>query len=82
MSIATGATMYPSRSQPAIMRRKKTRRLSNIALHVPTSIHDMRSNRFFQALAQTTIDLCRDSSLHGIKHIMTDIQQLGSNYSR
>lgn len=86
MLIATGATtaaaVMPYRLQSAILRRKKLRRRSNMTLHVPTSMQDVRANRFICALAQTTMDLCRDSSLHGIKHIMADIQELGSSYSR
>lgn len=86
MSTATGATTSApiklTSSLSAMVRRKKSRRRSNINLHVPTSMHDVRSNRFIRALAQTTMDLCRDSSLHGIKHIMTDIQELSSSYSR
>lgn len=62
--------------------KKKTRKKSNITLHIPTSLQDVRDNYCFQALAQTTMDFCRDSTLHGIKHVVVDIQELGSSYSR
>lgn len=78
MSISMG------RNQPGagIARRKKSRQRPNITLHIPTSMQDVRDNQFFQALARTTLDFCHDSTLHGIKHIVTDIQELGSSYSR
>lgn len=62
--------------------KKKSRKRSNITLHIPTSLQDVRDNYCVQALAQTTMDFCRDSTLHGIKHIVVDIQELGSSYSR
>lgn len=60
----------------------KSRKKSNITLHIPTSLQDVRDNYCLRALAQTTMDFCRDSTLHGIKHIVVDIQELGSSYSR
>lgn len=71
---ATAATAAPE--------KKKSRKKSNITLHIPTSLQDVRDNYCIQALAQTTMDFCRDSTLHGIKHIVVDIQELGSSYSR
>lgn len=62
--------------------KKKSRKRSNITLHIPTSLQDVRDNYCIQALAQTTMDFCRESTLHGIKHIVVDIQELGSSYSR
>lgn len=76
MSISTG-------NLPAgVSQRKKSRQRPNITLHIPTSMQDVRENQFLQALARTTMDFCHDSTLHGIKHIVTDIQELGSSYSR
>lgn len=66
----------------SVPQKKKTRKKSNITLHIPTSLQDVRDNQCFQALSQTTMEFCRDSTLHGIKHIVVDIQELGSSYSR
>lgn len=62
--------------------KRKSRKKSNITLHIPTSLQDVRDNFCVQALARTTMDFCRESTLHGIKHIVVDIQELGSSYSR
>lgn len=71
-----------SNSNAGTFEKKKARKKSNITLHIPTSLQDVRDNYCFQALAQTTMDFCRDSTLHGIKHVVVDIQELGSSYSR
>lgn len=78
MSTSTTAGNPPA----GVSRRKKSRQRPNITLHIPTSMQDVRENQFVQALARTTMDFCHDSTLHGIKHIVTDIQELGSSYSR
>ncbi|XP_055311194.1 sodium channel protein Nach-like isoform X2 [Sitodiplosis mosellana] len=77
--MSTSIRIPPAASVPE---KKKSRKKSNITLHIPTSLQDVRDNYCVQALAQTTMDFCRDSTLHGIKHIVVDIQELGSSYSR
>lgn len=62
--------------------KRKSRKKSNITLHIPTSLQDVRDNFCVQALARTTMEFCRESTLHGIKHIVVDIKELGSSYSR
>lgn len=63
-------------------RQKMRLNKSNITLNIPTNLHEARENYFVRALAQTTMDFCRETTLHGIKHVVVDIQQLGSSYSR
>lgn len=62
--------------------KRKSHKKSNITLHIPTSLQDVRDNLCVRALARTTMEFCRESTLHGIKHIVVDIQELGSSYSR
>lgn len=62
--------------------KRRSRTKSNITLHIPTSMQDVKENYCIQALAQTTLDFCRDSTLHGVKHVVVDLQELGSSYSR
>lgn len=40
-------------------------------------------NIFFESVIETTISFCRESTLHGIKNVVTDLQALGSSkYTR
>lgn len=57
-------------------------RNSRLTLNIPSSFHDVQDNYFVQALAQTTLEFCRETTLHGIKQVVVDIQELGSSYSR
>lgn len=61
---------------------RKTRRSHGINLHIPHSIHDVSDNYFVQALSQTTLLFCRETTLHGMKHVVDDIEELGSTFSR
>lgn len=62
--------------------KPKMRKKPKIILHIPTSIQDVKENFCIQALAQTTLDFCRETTLHGIKHVVIDIQELGASYSK
>lgn len=63
-------------------RRKSKYSRSNLTLSIPTSFQDVRENYCVRALTQTAMDFCRETTLHGIKHVVVDIQELGSSYSR
>lgn len=45
-------------------------------------MQDVKENYCIRALAQTSLEFCRDSTLHGVKHVVVDLQELGSGYSR
>lgn len=64
------------------MPQRKNRRSHGINLHIPHSIHDVSDNYFVKALSQTTLLFCRETTLHGMKHVVDDIEELGSTFSR
>lgn len=41
-----------------------------------------KDNYFVQALSETTMAFCQETTLHGMKYVVQDIQELGSTYSR
>lgn len=79
VSFAITSQMHNPRESNA---KRRSRTKSNITLHIPTSMQDVKENYCIQVLAQTILDFCRDSTLHGVKHLVVDLQELGSSYSR
>lgn len=62
--------------------RKSRRSHGKLSIHIPHSIHDMSDNYLVKALSQTTLLFCRETTLHGMKHVVDDIEELGSTFSR
>lgn len=66
----------------APQRRRSAHRMS---IRMPTTTAGMRvvkDNYFVQALSHTTYAFCRETTLHGMKYVVQDIEELGSTYSR
>lgn len=43
---------------------------------------NVKDNYLVQALSQTTLAFCQETTLHGMKYVVQDIQELGSTFSR
>lgn len=61
---------------------KPRRSHAKLHLHLPHSMAGVKENYFVQALSQTTLSFCQETTLHGMKYIVQDIQELGGTYSR
>ncbi len=46
------------------------------------SILDVKGSIFIEGLTQTTLSFCRETTLHGMKYIVHDIEELGSTFSK
>lgn len=55
---------------------------TKLTLHIPTSLHDVQENYCVQALAQTTLEFCRETTLHGVKQVVIDIQELSGGHTK
>lgn len=55
---------------------------ARLSLSIPTSLQEVQNNFCVQALKQTTLEFCRETTLHGVKQVVIDIQELNSGYSR
>lgn len=49
---------------------------------LPHGLAHMKENYFVQALSQTTMSFCQETTLHGMKYVVLDIEELGATYSR
>lgn len=52
------------------------------SLSIPASLKEVQDSYCVQALAQTTLEFCRETTLHGVKQVVIDIQELNSGYSK
>lgn len=57
-------------------------RLSNPRISFSKSIFDLKGSIFIEGLSQTTLSFCRETTLHGMKYIVDDIEELGSTFSK
>lgn len=57
-------------------------RLSHPRISFSKSVLDVRGHIFIEALTQTTLSFCRETTLHGMKYIVADIEELGSTFSK
>lgn len=72
-----GGVQKPSVNAP---RRRSFHRLS---IRMPTAgMRVVKDNYFVQALSHTTYAFCRETTLHGMKYVVQDIEELGSTFSR
>lgn len=55
---------------------------ARLSFNIPTSLQDVQDNHCVQALTQTTLEFCKETTLHGIKQVVIDIQELNSSNSR
>lgn len=65
--------------------QKNTRRrsLHRLSIRIPTAgMRVVKDNYFVQALSHTTYAFCRETTLHGMKYVVQDIEELGSTFSR
>lgn len=60
----------------------KSSRLSHPRISFSKSIFDVKGNIFIEGLTQTTLSFCRETTLHGMKYIVDDIEELGSTFSK
>lgn len=51
-------------------------------VNLSNGLHGVKENYFVQALSQTTLSFCEETTLHGMKYVVQDIQELGSTYSK
>lgn len=64
-------------------RISKTRsRLSHPRISFSKSMFDVKGSVFLEGLTQTTVLFCRETTLHGMKYIVDDIEELGSTFSK
>lgn len=86
-----GAVLDPSRQrnggghvqklQPAIAPRRRS--FHRLSIRMPTAgMRVVKDNYFVQALSHTTYAFCRETTLHGMKYVVQDIEELGSTFSR
>lgn len=61
---------------------KSRSRLSHPRISFSKSIFEVKGNIFLEGLSQTTVSFCRETTLHGMKYIVDDIEELGSTFSR
>lgn len=57
-------------------------RLSHPRISFSKSIFDVKGQVFVEGLTQTTLSFCRETTLHGMKYIVDDIEELGSTFSK
>lgn len=57
-------------------------RYSHPRISFSKRISEVRGNIFVQGLTQTTLSFCRETTLHGMKYIVDDIEELGSTFSK
>lgn len=77
--MATNLMTHAERIQPNGVGKSKRRSLPR---RLPDRLAVMKENYFVQALTQTTQSFCQETTLHGMKYVVMDIQELGSTYSR
>lgn len=61
---------------------KSRSRLSHPRISFSKSIFELKGNVFIEGLTQTTLSFCRETTLHGMKYIVDDIEELGSTFSK
>lgn len=54
-----------------------------LSIRLPSAgMRVVKDNYFVQALSHTTYAFCRETTLHGMKYVVQDIEELGSTFSR
>lgn len=61
---------------------QKNKRRRVLPKIMPHGLAHMKENYFVQALSQTTMSFCQETTLHGMKYVVLDIEELGATYSR
>lgn len=69
---------------PRAIKRASAQHFENkkLTLNIPTSLREVQDNYCIQALAQTTLEFCRETTLHGVKQVVIDIQELSAGHTR
>lgn len=57
-------------------------RFSNPRISFSRGICEVKGSIFLEGLTQTTLSFCRETTLHGMKYIVDDIEELGSTFSK
>lgn len=61
----------------------RRRSFHRLGIRIPTAgMRVVKDNYFVQALSHTTYAFCRETTLHGMKYVVQDIEELGSTFSR
>ncbi|XP_037044653.1 sodium channel protein Nach-like [Bradysia coprophila] len=71
-----------SKSKNSTNGRISKSRLSHPRISFSKNIFDVRGHIFLEGLTQTTLSFCRETTLHGMKYIVADIEELGSTFSK
>lgn len=80
VKMTTNLMTHGERMQPNGVGKSKRR--SILPRRLPDRLAAVKENYFVQALSQTTQSFCQETTLHGMKYVVMDIQELGSTYSR
>lgn len=75
-----GKLMDYSKSKLSTNGRATKSRLSHPRISFSKNM--FKGSIFIEGLTQTTLSFCRETTLHGMKYIVDDIEELGSTFSK
>lgn len=81
-SIVHGAADSKSDQQQNGRQTQNNKNSPKLYKNISNSLHGVKESYFVQALSQTTLSFCEETTLHGMKYVVQDIQELGSTYSK